>query len=96
MNMSVDLERLKKLKEQKDNNQLKKHPVNVCHCCGKPEFLYICESGHPNCFCRDCLILAVQVNRHRRVFKAQCEKPDCNFIPIIPLKSSTKHLDTFY
>lgn len=75
------------LSEVKVQSELKSYPALRCELCDTIEGIYICEHGHelngsPRCFCKPCLMGTKRVGDHRVVFKAKCERPDCNFIPM--------------
>lgn len=73
------MEELNKL--ERAGNSLKRTKVLYCMKCERTSDLFICEQGHPTCYCHACLKATVKQDKFEK-FKAKCEKPDCNFMPM--------------
>jgi hypothetical protein len=76
----------RQIEMKKTRNKLK---VAVCSICESDNNIYVCEQGHTNLFCKDCLkatkIIRTSDSTHSIVFVAKCTpKGNCNYHPLIP------------
>lgn len=59
--------------------------VHRCECCGKNQeqtdngYIYLCPE-HRKHFCKTCLTITDQINKHKSIFRARCLRPDCSFL----------------
>jgi len=83
--MASENELALKLKSIKTDS--KKEParkIASCQLCNSQERIYVCENGHKNLFCKECLKAVIQF-RGAVYFKAKCTpKGNCNYQPLNP------------